>query len=59
MVLRKVSGWTSGRGLSVNNDRTEVVLSTRRYKPVFFRPLRLHEDELKLREEAHFLILVS
>ena len=58
LALGNVRTWTSGRGLRVNPVKTQVVLFTRRYKPLTFPPMKLNGTELKLKQEAQFLELI-
>jgi len=54
-MLRGVEKWCTDRHLSVNPNKTETILFTRKYKPETIRPIYFYGKELELCTQVKYL----
>ena len=57
-ALDRVKLWTDKVGLSVNPQKTELVLFTRRYKIPAFEPISLGDTVLDIKTKAKYLGII-
>jgi len=57
-ALDNVRSWTEQVGLSVNPQKTELVLFTRKYKIPTFEPIRLGDATLEIKTKAKYLGII-